>query len=535
MTGGDSPSPVNDGESAKAKTSDEGEEPAAHRLELNKVSQAFAEHGLTCGVYLPTEEDPADRDNLVKAAVQAIRPTDACVLDWQLRKGDSGPAIDSIKQVLERDKQEGGRLRLILIYTAEKLEDAAPALKGALQTEGHNITLHDLDNGPVITGNHFRIVFVNKPTRARDPENDLAVVPWSCLPQRIINEFTILSRGLLRAFALESVAAVRRDIHRILAQFDEELDPVYAGDRATKPDPHDASTLIVDILCSELNYTLTHSAAAQENLAEKGLLLWLNEQEKREERCTFRDDNRKFMMGEKEAPGLNFETRNELLKGRSATSGPWLNEKSSVSVRKNFFLDDEAAENASLKLASLSTLVRTAASNAVPPDGVRLRFGSIVRLEQEGKNDVTESGDGTEEKTNSEDGVFLCLQPSCDTTRITGERPFLLVRLVPDSQKFQLPIPEKVGFSHWRLPEKDERLILTATFPASDQCGVVMATTNASCKSSHFLDNKTRKWFWLADLRDLTAVTMRDEALQPFSRVGVNSLEWLRLRGAKGK
>lgn len=521
-----------DKEKLNAEASNNEEEPEAHRLELNKVSQAFAEQELTCGVYLPTEQDPAGMEELIRATVQAIRPTDACILDWQLRKGDSTPAIKSIKKVIQRDKEEGGRLRLILIYTAEKLDDAFPVLQTALEDEKYQVTVHDLEDGPVIASDHFRIVFINKPTRMWNQEGAAAVVQWKDLPQRIIREFTILSRGLLRAFALESVAAVRRDIHRILAQFDEDLDPVYAGDRATKPDPSDASNLIVELLCSELNYTLSHSKGAQESLAETGLMLWLKTHEAQ---GSFRDDTNQFKVGEVDVVGLNAETRSTLLKSRAAENGTWVNEKSAVRVRKNFFSDDEKAETASLKLASLSTLVRTASLGVAPPDGVRLRFGTIVRLEQADENE-TKKPDETEQHESMDKGeVFLCLQPSCDTARINGERPFLFVKLVPDHKRFQLPIPEGTGFSHWRLPEKDERFILTPTFPASDQSGVVLAKKGSACHSFYFSDVHGRKWFWLADLRDLTAVTMRDEALQPFSRVGVNSLEWLRLRGTKGK
>src|SRR5690606_20834265 len=108
-----------------------------------------------------------------------------CVLDWQLRKGDSGPAIESVKRLTRCDIEAGGRLRLILIYTAERLETAFNLLGDALQDQGQQITRTDRPRGPLISGAHYRIVFVNKPTLGRKPDEDQAVVAWGDLPQRI--------------------------------------------------------------------------------------------------------------------------------------------------------------------------------------------------------------------------------------------------------------------------------------------------------------------------------------------------------------
>lgn len=494
-----------------------------HRLELNHVSRAFAAQELTCGVYLPSEQDPACRDELVTETARAILPTDACVLDWQLREGDSSPAIDAIKQVLKTDVHEGGRLRLVLVYTAENLDDASKQLKTALETD-HEATLENCKDGPVITGNHFRIRFVNKPTRGLTPDEHPDVVPWDGLPERIIREFTALSRGLLRAFALQSVAAVRRDMHRILAQFEEELDPVYAGDRATKLDQDDASGLIVDLLSSELNYTLFHSTLAKQCLNETGLFPWLDEKN-----TSFRDDADVLEVGGETFHGVNSTSREALLKNREARANGWLGEGSAVRVRKKFFPTDERAESASLKMAALSTLARTSIGRARPPDGIRLRFGTIVRVQNKG----TPQGDTA--FYDDQAGVFLCLQPSCDTVRITDKRPFLMVRLVEDERKFVIALPEASGFSRWRVPETDERFLLTPYFNSSHESDSVLAASDGDGEPSCFIDCDKRKWFWLADLRDLAAVEIRDKVLQPFARTGLNSLEWLRLRATKGK
>lgn len=494
------------------------DDPEAHTLKLNRVSRAFAERELTCGVYLPSERDPEDLEKLIRETVAAIHPTDACVLDWQLRVGDSGPAIEAIKSVLQDDEGEGGRLRLILIYTAEELGTASEQLSTALHEAGRAVDLATSGSAPVITGDHFRIAFANKPTRGRSPEVDDAVIGWDGLPEKIVAEFTTLSRGLLRAFALQSVAAVRRDMHRILAQFDKELDPVYAGDRATKPDQADAIALIAEIFNSELAHTVLHSTSAQDSLKEPGILAWLDHSETIE---LFRDHPSGFKAGDTDHQRIDSETRKWLLRNRLPATTWIKNEKHAAVIRNKFFPDDDSSEDASIKLAALSTLARAKGLALPRSEEIRLNFGTIVRAKVEANGETPPTS-----KT------YLCLQPACDATRIQDSRPFLLVNLVPSNDRFHLAIPENENneFSRWRLPDKNEREFMTVSFARSEGSDGVRALDTNDEVSSYFEDIEGEKWIWLADLRPLTAVDLRDKALQPFAGVGLNGLEWLRVR-----
>ena len=494
------------------------DDPEAHTLKLNKVSRAFAEQQLTCGVYLPSDRDPEDLETLTQETVAAIQPTDACVLDWQLRVGDSGPAIEAIKTVLQGDEDDGGRLRLFLIYTAEDLKSASEQLMKALSDTGRAVDLTTSRSAPVITGDHFRIAFANKPTRGRSPEEDDAVIGWDGLPEKIVAEFTTLSRGLLRAFALQSVAAVRRDMHRILAQFDKELDPVYAGDRATKPDQADAIALIAEILNSELAHTVLHSNGAQDSLKESGVLAWLDHLEPNE---FFRDHSSGFKAGDRDHQKLDSNSRKSLLKNRLPATVWIKNDKHAEIIRKKFFPDDASSESASIKLAALSTLARAKGYALARSEEIRLNFGTIVRTKLEANG-----------KTPPTDKTYLCLQPACDATRIQESRPFLLVNLVPSEDRFHIAIPENEdnAFSRWRLPDKNERELVTVSFASSEGSDGVLALSSGDEDSSYFEDNKGERWLWLADLRPLTAIDLRDKALQPFAGVGLNGLEWLRVR-----
>lgn len=497
-----------DKEKLNAEASNTEEEPEAHRLELNKVSQAFAEQELTCGVYLPTEQDPAGMEELIRATVQAIRPTDACVLDWQLRKGDSKPAIESIKKVIQRDKEEGGRLRLILIYTAEKLDDAFPALQTALEDENYQVTVHDLEDGPVIASDHFRIVFINKPTRMWNQEGATAVVQWKDLPQRIIREFTILSRGLLRAFALESVAAVRRDIHRILAQFDEDLDPVYAGDRATKPDPDDAGHLVVELLQSELSLSIEASGAKNNTLGPQSCMAWLEENNH-----LFLDVNQtmRWHDGRPENKKIDIDVRKHLITNGSK----YLKTRDfHAKVTRAFFAEDQepAWKNHSSNYAVLTTLAYHSGEQVgrVTSRAPALKFGTVIG--------------------NSEDD-WLCIQPACDTVRITDKASFLFIKLVPNEEDFDLIIPKDDQLVRFQVANEGKskhlRELSTLWFEPSEGEDIILSQSIDS-NGFFFTDTGEERWTWRAQLREMTAVHLAQKAVRAIGRIGLNEFEWLR-------
>lgn len=497
-----------DEESFGRKADDQDIEPSGHRLDLNKVSQAFAEHGLTCGVYLPTDNDSMSREGLIQATVDAILPTDACVLDWQLRVGDSSPAVEAIKKVLETDLQEGGRLRLILIYTAERLEDASPILKNALEAKHYQISSNDSDQGPLIIGDHFRIIFVSKPTLGRKPGEDPAVVDWSSLPARIISEFSILSRGLLRAFALESVAAVRRDIHRILAQFDSELDSVYAADRATKPDPDDAGRLMVEVLQSELSLSIAESQAEKNVLGAESSILWLESRAGRLPKdCVVSSIRREGELNN--ITDINNDTRITFLKDgfRDVKSS----EKQGT-ISQSFFNSRENWEKYSSDYAVLTTLAHHSGERAgrPPSENPLLQFGAVI-------------GDASQ--------ILLCIQPACDAVRLQSNTAFLFVRLISETSNFDLIIPNADTNTRYQIPDsgklKHLRELKTLWFNPLDGKDFICAQKNDDGKH-FFIDGSGTHWEWRAQLREMTAVQLAQKAISPISRIGSNQFEWLR-------
>lgn len=506
-----SPSAQTAPEPSNAEASDDGadDDAEAHTLKLKRVSRAFAEKELTCGIYLPSEHDPGDLATLISETVAAIHPTDACVLDWQLRVGDSGPAIEAIKAVLQGDEGEGGRLRLILIYTAEDLKAASEQLSAALREAGRAVELTTSVSGPLITGGHFRIAFANKPTRGRSPEEDDAVIGWDGLPEKIVAEFTTLSRGLLRAFALQSVAAIRRDMHRILAQFDEELDPVYAGDRATKPDPEDAARLVLEILQSELALSVSSNDAVTNVLGSEGSTAWLESWLPK-----LMDTKCKPIALHSAAEKVKLIDQNFRRKLIKEGAADFKRIDSPAEISRAFFSEKDLDrwEPVSESYAILSSFAHHSggAARRPPKDRPSLTFGTII---------------------GNKDCDLLCVQPACDTVRLTEKTAFLFVKLIQGTTDFDLVVPIDDTFTRYEIPEtakrKHLRELCTLWFSPQANEDVIFADGNES-DGFHFEDAENAKWTWRAQLRDVSAIQLAQKAIRSVGRVGLNEFEWLR-------
>ena len=59
-------------------------------------------------------------DTLVNRAQKMAQTADILIIDWFLKKRNAGTTLKIIETVLQADRAEGGRTRLICIYTGEE-------------------------------------------------------------------------------------------------------------------------------------------------------------------------------------------------------------------------------------------------------------------------------------------------------------------------------------------------------------------------------------------------------------------------------
>lgn len=482
-----------------------------HDIDLREIVNSFSRLGLVCGSYLP--DNKTSRDEIVETTYLAAKFADISILDWQLEVDNSDAAILVIKKLLTYDVEVGGRLRLILVYTGEPdLESAASTLEAGLD----GLAKVCDDNKRLLNSESARIRFINKPTRKDYVENP-DVVSWTDLPERAIQEFTILSQGLLKAFALDSIAAIRNDTHRLLAQFSSSMDGVFAGQRSTAFDPDDAGRLLTDVILSEFSITVNKAKIAERVVGESGSLLWLGAQTG----LTEPDVNIAFKVAGKDILKLNIASKAQLVKdgfsGLKKSGG-----QSSLKVCNSFFRSDEASEIAHKDFSVLSTLARHSGLGCarvvdMPPV---LTLGIILQsLDPLPESEVFE--------------FILCLQPKCDAVRLDalpGPRGFSFVEIMECSSGYELVLPIENTYKTFNLPYKD-LIIRTIRFPASDGRSVVAAEKFEG--QWLFTDGSGKKWKWIAELREQNSLSLVNKIMSALTRVGLNQSEWLRLQSSK--
>ncbi|MDT0633639.1 response regulator receiver domain [Spectribacter hydrogenooxidans] len=482
----------------------------SHNLDLRQIVNTFAQQGITCGSYLPREETPDD--DVVKYTFNCAFPADIAIIDWQLKENNPEPAIEVISRLLEADEAEGGRLRLIIVYTGERdLGYAAGRLASTLKRNGHVIP-QDANHPEILEEGSVRIRFLNKPMRGYEGASD--IVNPEDLPDRAINEFVALSRGLLRAFALASVSAIRRDVHRMLAQFPPQLDGAFAGQRATIDDPDDAGRLMIEVLQSEFAVTLNKADLATEMLGAAASNKWLALQDNLPEPdvdLKFKEDPDREKLKK-----LDSSRKHELVeKGLGGASD---NTEKRLKIISAFLGCDDDAVNRRRQFAILSTLAWHGGTDAnrslrQPP---ALSLGSVIK----------QPSDDVEAPT----VLWLCLQPKCDCVRLhmrTEPRGFTLVMLKENNERFDLIIPVGERNKAFRMDHK-EPVIRTVPFEVATGHTMVVAREKEDGWS--FTDYEGYEWEWVAEVRESRMLELVNRLAAQLTRIGLNQDEWVRLQ-----
>ena len=208
---------------------DDFESPAAHPVDTKAISDTLANQGISCTVLAPGHTDDADRKRLVSVAQSA----DVLVLDWTIgvaataeQENDALPLLTSI---LASDRERGGRLRLVVIYTGhDGPHHIVRDIRDEMKTLGLSIDESASDHLYKIVAQDVQIHVVGKPdSRAEIPRMSGAELAAK-LPGMFDEAF---ADGLLRRVALEGLVALREHAHELLTTFPAELDQAFLSHR----------------------------------------------------------------------------------------------------------------------------------------------------------------------------------------------------------------------------------------------------------------------------------------------------------------
>lgn len=512
-------------------------------LDAKVVINAFADMGIACCIQRPeNEESPLDRAAKLAASV------DALVIDWVLDNENMSLPRDIIKKILEEDKNTGGRMRLIVVYTAQSYvdqmltdlkNDADAVYDGGLDMDKRRL---------VIKSDCLRIVILNKEATMKPPTG-ARIVPFNQLPDNIISEYTELVKGVLPGATLHGIAAMRERTHELLAILNSNLDGAYCLHRALLPEPSDSVDFAMNLITSEIETVIQTDTQARQIVDEKGLKAWLKQ----------------YAGDKKELPyhnsSLSVRTiENCILNGQLSEGGGvntikmeyasnWVQAKDGAGQT----LKNDHGEE--ITLSDAKELVRQNKCDCIngcqPPNF--LRFVEVLYSTSEGAIDgckelshlqctardignrlypdnsqspTLQLGTILKKRKGGSCEWFLCLTPLCDCVRLEGVSNFQFLQLYP-GRKSRADIIIKTQdrmFDPLIIKNKKFR---TLTIPFKPINGSDRINAYRWQKEWRVKSNGT-SYQWVGELRYTKALAIAHQVAASTSRVGVAEFEWLR-------
>ena len=454
-----------------------------HDLDTRTIIEEFAALDIICSVIGPT-----------RLAMSAIRQADIVVLDWRLKDDDPEFALNLLASILTEEPDRNA-LRLVGIYTGEpELQAIQDDIVAKLKEEGLDA---DGSEAGTVTYGHGRVVLyakpsVNLPTALQSRETD-----ESELPQRLVNDFSKVTAGLLPSIALVSLTAVRECAHMVLDQFCAELDPAFLAHRAClTDDPDDAERQMVGHIAEELRGLMDYAVAHQRPAGRQPITNWIREQAG--------DPPRDFQF---EGRALSFKDTVAL-----ATNGL---ENQGVLGRKRFECLSAGfggGESRALDERLAWIMSSRTVFNAPPP---RLWLGTVVR--KRGSDDDQES-------------LLICLRPRCDSVRLPRKTAtsFAFLPLGEPCPKY-MQIVVRLGDSYQR-----QGITMDASgwkineFKPDNDGEPVLARRERPMGTFMFIDAAGREYEWLGELKAEFAHRVAQTFADKLSRPAVDDSEWLR-------
>lgn len=472
-------------------------------LDAQALISGFAQHGLVCAVLAPSgNTDVSD------PTIRTSKRADIVILDWQL--GDSGEKTrEIIKRLIEQDQDAGGRLRMIVVYTQDNdLEDVRAKVSKSLeptpltQTERSNRIL-------ALTAQHTRILFAQK-GKTSSLTGQINEVD---LPKIIVTEFVEFGQGILANVAFASIATIRDETHRVLARFHTGLDAPFLTHRILLDKPRDAEGYAVDLLSSEIVSLLQHRGIGSRYTGSDAIRLALTDRESQGSRFQLMTTNN----SSENPKELSIDDLMELV-----DSGPsGLMKIHNVGVKKNqlherlyLLLTQDLEKGKAAHYEFARTSVRAREPGTVSSTyQASLDLGSIVLAQ----------------------GRYLvCIQPSCDALRLSGETQFIFASLSCDSKWDSFDVVIK------NIDDKDVGLklnpkaskIMTASFCPNSDTGTVSSSIRGGVRK--FMSTSGEEFTWICDLRTSFAQRFVHRIASDLSRIGLDEFEWQRSRSSSG-
>lgn len=455
-------------------------------VDVPALVRAFAARGIACATLPPSA---SDRELIRKAA----KRVDLLIVDWDWETDTEAGAL--ALEVIDQLVEAGGR-RVIAVYTQDPdirtIADKVAARTGAIP--GPAVA----EMPPRIEFPNLSVIVLSKHLSAvrHIPDGGAAVVDETQLPDRLIAEFATAAGGLLSNGALRGLAAIRDHAPFLLAALNRDLDPGYLVHRIFLEDPGDAEDTARLLVSDELTALLEMSGLEGE-VGMDAIESWFAAQ-------PFGSGEYPNAMWNPVFTDTGDPTRREALLSRLRHGvGPnSLHDKRANSLKNSKFLF--AADAAAGVRSNQRFAERMAFRARYAPRPRTLGLGTVV--EEGGR-------------------FYICVQPACDTVRLTKPTVFPLLRMdnVTADSDADLILDDAGDIRRWRIRWRYEWLVLK-TFDAER----AMVRERMVGDHWHFVDEDETQYRWVGELREAQALRLVNRLAAGFSRVGLDESEWLR-------
>lgn len=495
-----------------------------HNLDYQDLSLAFAEYGINCSGFIPdvhrfkTIEDAAENITL------SAKRVDATILDWRMDENFGAEigslAKASILKILQHDKSQHGRLRLIVIYTAEpNIAEITRNIAQTLQSVDFSVLTNknniNFDNADL---EFCQITVIEKKTTAKE------------LREEVVSLFTELTIGLLPNATLSTLSELRDKTHHILHTFSRDLDPAYlshvigllSSPKVRENAEEVALDYAAELIAEELKSMIQISHPLKLSLEKNRIIDWLSHINMEND-----DDFFEIVVGD-ESGKVGSSRMKELIEATEneqidaiLQSEPKIISKGQDSL--SFFERNRIQVN--LKNGTIDSHEKLSIIECKRRDGLSLtnlayapniKLGSIIK-DKKGK-------------------YYICLQPLCDSVRLSSDASFLFLAVKEVKEptgKFTHVIQSKTGENIRLMARCSTQCIrkfdlkrnkTTRTVKASNQAG--SNEYIIQCKKE---SGGIEELFWVGELKNNVAQAISNQVAASISRIGLDTNEWLRL------
>lgn len=524
-------------------------------FQASDIIKAFADKGKLCSVYKVKPEDRyiADAYNLSKVS-------DVTIVDWII-KGERSEVAELVLGLDNEDDEadSGGNMvnsetrfkgfivkgiirkyitdseanypKLLIIYTSE------PNPRSIVEEIKEEFSELRAFDGSSLVYKGLRVVVLRKSTNDTEPyetvepmqeaasgseqvvensddDSDASVaevinqtstdlaVSIEDLPDRICDEFSKLTGGLVETLVIQALAGIRNNAFKILGSFDKKVDAAYLAHKTILPTPEDAHELLAEIIGSEIKSAIPHcsdeyldiliSHFVKEHLIKKSGSISVNNQSYSiEELCSLinkgalKKQGQDVKLASKENKKTKIKVGNDIVE---------LFRSSSYTTRESH-----------LEFAGL-------ASNKRNYENKKTHFISLGIMIQNIR---------TKE-------LFVCIHPKCDCVRLNpnSEHNIIFVKLEESLKEHELGeivILDK----NYTIDYKTSK-IFQLKFKA-DRSGLIK-----SKEAGEFIVIKSKsgreRYKYIGHLKNDFAQDIANKVASIICRVGRNPSEWLRIQ-----